>query len=256
MNPHNAHTLRFRLGPVDALSISWNACFSNIGPFVGFVVLFYIASFMLSLIPFAGVLTNLFSFVLCCAMYSGFESVARGQKLSFEALFAWTPRFGRLLGAYVLLALIMIALISPVVLYLLMNLGTQFFIEISKNSLSYVSRFSSMSALFMLGLILLSLVAILVLTVLSFGFIFIVQFRNLSIGASLRLSMAIGRENLGHIIVFVLLAFGLSLLGALACIVGLFVAVPLIYGMQYHMLRSIFPDEPDEQWDFMKGKVE
>lgn len=256
MKAHDAQALRFRLGPVDALSISWNACFSNLGPFVGFVVLFYIASFMLSLVPFVGWVSNLFGFVICSAMFSGFQSVAQQGKASFDQLFSWTPRFGKLLGGYVLLFLIAVALFVPVILFLFLNLGLQFFTEISKGSTTYLASLTNLSGFFLLGLFLLTIAAFMVLSVLSFAYVFILQYKDLGIGESLKLSIAVGRENLGHIIVFVLLVIGLVILGFLACFVGLLVVVPLIYGMQYHMLRSIFPDEQKEHWDFMDGKTE
>jgi uncharacterized membrane protein len=237
---------------VDALGVAWNATFSHIGPLVGFTLLYYIASFLVGLIPVGGFVANVFGFIFCCAMFSGYDSISRRGALQFESLFSWTPRFGRLLGAYLIAALIALALFLPMLVLVVTRIGFDFLMDAANRTSSFLITLRSLSGTMMLSFVLLGFAALVVLSVLTFALLFLVQFRDMSVGAALKLSMAVGRENPGQIILFILLAAGIVILGALACGVGLLAAMPMVYGMQYFMLRSIFPTNEAASWDFMR----
>jgi len=250
----DSSSLRFRVSPVDALSTSWNATFSGIGPIVGFTLLYYIAVTLLGFVPIVGSFANLFGFVLCAGLFSAYNATGRAGSLHFESLFEWTPRFGKLLGAYVIMGLIAFALFLPLIVLLFITFGFEFFTGFVTRSPDFFISLRGASATLLFGAFVLGMMALLVLSVLTFPLLFIVQFKDLSIGESLKLSMAVGRENVPQLIAFVLLAVGVIILGALACFVGLLVAVPLVYGMQYYMLRSIFPVDDPGEWDFMRER--
>jgi uncharacterized membrane protein len=250
----DSSSLRFRISPVDALGTAWNATFSHVGPIIGFTLLYYIAVTLFGFLPFVGPFANLFGFVLCCAMFSGYDSIHRNGALNFETLFSWTPRFGKLLGSYVIMGLIGVALFIPLIVLIMMTIGFGFFGEMTSGSSGFMITLRSISGVLLLGFFVLGMAAVVVLSVLTFALLFLVQFRDMSIGESLKLSMAVGRENVPQIIVFILLAIGIIILGALACFVGLLVAVPMVYGMQYYLLRSIFPFDEASRWDFMRDE--
>ena len=92
-----------------------------------------------------------------------------------------------------------------------------------------------------------------ILGIVLFGYTYLLQFTEHSYTDCLKMSWNIGKKNAGSIIVFFLLSIALSMLGTLACCVGLLVTIPLVMGIQYYFLDSMFPQEDKmQQWDFMQ----
>ncbi len=246
--------LRFRISPSEALTGAWNTTFAHFGIFIGFSILYFIVAFSAGLIPYLNILINLLGFVFACSLYSGFDAAQKVTKPDFGSLFLWTPRFGKLLLGYLVYILLVVALLIPAIVLMMITLGADFFMKLAAGPSGFVYIAQGASATFLLGLTILVLAGAVMIYVLTFAFLFLLQFRDYSIGEALRTSIAVGRENVGAIIWFVIISIGLSILGFLACGLGLLIAVPLIYGMQFHMLRSIFPNEESNQWDFMSDK--
>lgn len=251
----NEASTKFSLSPTEALNKAWHAVTTNLGPMVGFVVLFYVASAIVGLIPYVSNVTNLFQFIFSVSLFSAFDSIERHGRAGFSDLFNWGPKFGRLLSAYLIVIGLAIVAFLPMLILLFSMLGTDFLSAFSGGrGAAMFSQFDGVSAGIIAGIFLLGLVGGILLAVFTFGFMFIVQFRNMSLMESLKLSFRIGRENFGQIIVFALLSIGVVLLGLLAIVLGLLIAVPLVIGMQYYLLRSILPTKEEaSQWDFMRG---
>jgi len=84
-----------------------------------------------------------------------------------------------------------------------------------------------------------------------FAFPYLAQFTDMPLGQALGYSWKIGRNNIGQIILYILLSIGLVILGTLLLLIGLAVTIPLIVGIQFFFVRSIFPTEEKQEWDFM-----
>jgi hypothetical protein len=247
----NQTSLKFKLSSTEALGRSWDAVKANLLSMAGFTFLYFLISGVLKKIPFIGGFTNLFQFIYHASLFSAFDGIERGERGSSN-LFSWTPKFGKLLLANLILYLIAIVLMIPFLVLFFTTIGSDYMSGFSDAGFR-ATILAGFSWALIIGLFGLVFLGFLVLAILTFAFTFLVQFRDLTIVESLKLSMRVGRENIGEIILFALVGFGVMLLGALALIIGLLVAFPVVFGMQYYMVRSIFPVEEVNKWDFMEG---
>jgi uncharacterized membrane protein len=202
------------------------------------------------MIPFIGGITNLFSFVFGACLFSAFQQIDRQKELVFNDFFTWTPKLGKLLLSYLIMGLICMVVFLPLFIGFFVILGFDSMTTMGTNRFGF-SIMPNVPFTLLLGSLAYTIFAVLILGIPLFAFMFIVQFKDLSIGDSLKLSWQVGKNNVGEILLFVLLAIGIVILGAIALIIGLFVAMPVIVGIQYYFLRSIFPDIASQEWDVL-----
>ena len=238
--------LKAPISITDALSMSWKSITSNLGLFIGFSLLYFIVASVLNLIPGINIIVSLLGFIYPVSIYYGLKAIDDFDSPSFSNLFDWSPQFGKLLGGYIVLGLVILAIFIPVIILVITLAGG--FAVFSE----MLSGYEEVSAAFIAGVIGLSLLLAIPALMLQFSYLFLLCFKKSSIGEALSLSWRIGVANFGSLLLFALLAIGISILGLLCLGVGLLVAIPLIIGMQYYFLRSIFPEEKDD-WDFMKN---
>lgn len=237
---------------MESLSLSWAAVRSNVWVFMGFTFLYCVVYFVANLIPFAGIFLGLFSFILSVSMFSAFRKLEEGAgELSFNDFFSWSPKFGKLFLTSLVIFLITLGISLVIMIGFFLTLGFGFFSElISTNRLPDISSATVMT---LVGLAFLSVILAFVYFMFTFSVLYLTQFRELSISECLSLSWKIGKKNAGQLLVFLVLAIGISLLGVLALGIGLFVATPVILGMHYYFLSSMFPEATRQpEWDFMK----
>ncbi len=244
--------LKATISVADALSKSWKSVTSNVWPFVGFTFIYFVSISMLQRIPFISSFTTLVSFIYPVSLFSALQKVDRAGGVSFSDFFSWTPKFVKFLGANFILILIGVVIFLPLIFLLIALVSSISILAIFSDPVSFFQQFVGISAGSLLLLVFLFLIVGVLFLMLNFAFMFLILFNDLSIGDALKLSWAVGVKNIGQLIVFCLLAFGVALLGTLALVVGLLVAVPVIVGMQYYFLKNIFPDNKAEEWDFMK----
>jgi uncharacterized membrane protein len=249
----NEIPLKFTLSPSNALNKAWNAVTSNMGPMVGFTILYGIVISVAGRIPFIGQVANLFQFVFAASLFSAFDAIDRYGKASFNDFFTWTPRFGKLLVAQLIYVVIALVLLIPLFIALFSLLGIDYLNEYSGSSFGTVF-FRDASMATVISLIVLAFFEIILLLIFTFAFMFLVQFKDMPAIDALKLSFKIGKENPGQIVVFALLAIGVAILGLLALFIGLLIAIPVIVGMQYYLIRSIYPAAEKTQWDFMRNE--
>ena len=241
-------SMRFTISPTDSLSRAWKAVMANLGIMAGFTILFYIAEAMLGMIPIIGGLAKLFDFIFTVSLFSAFNTIDRTGKAEFGDLFSWTPQFGRLFGAYLVVVLMALVLLAPALIFTFVAVGAEFLSSITR---WHFASLGGISAGMLIGVFLLVFIGLILLAIFTFAFMFIMQFRDLPLAESLKMSIRIGGDNIGKIVVFAFLSLGVAILGLLALFIGLLVAIPLIVGTQYYLLRSIFPIDETGKWDFI-----
>jgi hypothetical protein len=247
----NESSYKITISPGGSLSKAWQSVTANLGPFIGFTILYFIATSIFNAIPFIGWLTSFFQFIMTVSVFSGLDYIDRNRKLSFSNLLDWTPKFGRLLGASVITFFMSLILFAPLVIYFLITQGTSFVMNLSDATGRYAAfRFAPVSVT--LITLIYGFIGLVVLCVYTFAFFFLIQFSDIPVMEALKLSFRIGKENFGRITVFLFLAIGVIILGVLALLLGVLVAIPLVIGMQYYMMRSIIPADETGKWDFEK----
>jgi len=236
----------------ESLSRSWRAVSKNIWLMAGFTLCYYVVIALLGRIGSGmSIVNNLFSFVFAAGLFSAFHKIETGAELNFNDFFSWSPRFGKLFGTYLVLFLIMLLIAGGAVIAIILSTGMAFFTDVMSG---VVPDISSASAAMLLVTLLFSFIIMFVFFLFSFGAMYLAQFQDLSLSQRLSLSWKIGRSNAGQLFLFLLLALLVVILGTLALLIGLLVAIPVIVGMQYYFLRSMFPEEERQpEWDFMKN---
>lgn len=234
-----------------SLNQAWGSTKANIFLLAGFSFSCFVIAVIMTFIPGLNFVVNLFSFVVTASMFSAYDTYERTGKLEFNDFFGWSSRFGRLFLGNLVLFVIAIAVLIPVmiVLFVIIGMGAMSSLVSSPDPETFIRMYGAQIAVF----VLVFFVVMLLLAIWLFAYPFIIQFTDLSYGEALKLSWKIGRNNIGHLILFVLLAIGLSILGFLCLGIGLAVTSALIIGVQFYFLRSMFA-AGDTQWDFNKGK--
>ncbi|MDI9319894.1 MAG: hypothetical protein QM530_05390 [Phycisphaerales bacterium] len=248
------------LSMTQSLQKSWDTMKANIWLLAGFTVLFYLLYFVLSFIPRISTLAGFFSFAFAACIYSAYNGYEKNKNLEFNQFFSWSPRFGRLfLGNLLLLGLGMLILI-PLIVILIAIVGFSYFIDLFKNA-DFFKDPENVRSFLVPEVLLFALVIFVIIVTIAialFAYSFLLQFTDMPFMTALKTSWKIGRNNVGQIIIFALIATGLSILGTMALLIGLAVTTPLLVGIQYHFLNSMMPqiESETEQWDFMKQDAE
>lgn len=238
-----------------SLGKAWDTTKANIWLLAGFCVIYGIAYFILGMIPFVSLLVSVCSFIFSASIFSAFQQYSQNGKLEFNEFFSWSPRFGRLLMGNLLLIGLFLLFFIPVIIVTVFVVGISFFTttlpELAQDPNGWQAIIGPLLmfvlAMFVIGLI---------LSVFFFAYPFLVQYTELPLMDALRKSFQIGRNNVGQIILYFILSFGLMILGFMALGIGIVVTIPLIVGTQYYFMRSIIPDENNaetSQWDFMNS---
>ncbi len=234
-----------------SLGKAWDAVKANIWLFAGFTVVYYIAYFILAMIPFVGQLAGFFSFIFGASIFTAYATYEKNGKLEFNEFFSWSPRFGRLFTGHLLMIGIGILIFIPLIIafFALIGFSALGTIVSDPSPENIMALFGSSFVIF----ILICLAVGLFFMVWFFAYPYIVLYTDMPLMDAMRLSWKIGRNNIGQLILFVLLGIGLSILGTLCLLIGLTVTIPLMFGAQFFFLRSILPSQDDQQWDFMNS---
>ncbi|XZF13708.1 hypothetical protein ACTHGU_18155 [Chitinophagaceae bacterium MMS25-I14] len=236
-----------------SLDKAWADLKNNIVLFAAFTLLYCIVSGIIGIIPVIGLLNNLFGFILSASIFNAYRTVQTTGKLDFNDFLSWSPRFGRLLVGYLLQLLIFCIFIVPFVLIIASVVGVNAMTMRAHN----IEEVREMAGMFSAGMIIIMALAMFIISVILgiilFAYGYLVQFTDHSYTDCLKMSWNIGKNNIGSIIVFCLLAMGISIIGTLLCCIGLLAAIPLIMGIQYYFLDSMFPKKDKiQEWDFMQ----
>lgn len=241
----------------DSLSKSWAAVKANVWLFAGFSFFYFIISTVFGFVPFLAEISSLFGFIFTASFYSAFQvyDVKQGE-VDFGDFFKWSPQFGRLFLGNLLLAILAIVLVIPFVLLLVGIIGIDVFVNIANSADSLKDDPEAIWKIISGSTILIVLLAfilfVIALSLAFFAFPYVLQFTKMPIGEAIKYSLKIGRNNIGQMVLFALLAVGLSIIGLIFCGLGLLITFPLIFGTQYYFLKDMIAEksDSDSEWNF------
>jgi hypothetical protein len=236
------------LGLLDSLDRAWRTVIGNVWPFIGFMALYAIGVATINAIPFLNVVFSiLFSFVFLVSLYCGFEAADRKMdgELRVSDFFNWSPRTSKLIRASLLQFAVAMLIVIPIGILAVAAIGVSVF------RTGQFDGFRSIGGGTVVILALLCISVGFLYMILSFGYFYCVYFLRLSSSQALRQSWNLGKQNIGSLLLFLLLGLGIAILGTLALLIGLLVAIPVIAGTQYYFLQSMFPQDSNADWDFM-----
>lgn len=231
------------------LEKAWNATKANLLLMVGVSVVFCTMYHFFYYIPLAGGIARLLcGFFITMSLFSAYDAFEKTGKLEFNDFFSWTPKVVRLLSGNLLVMALIFLFVIPLALFMLFFIGGSLFSALWTNPQDIIALFGT--GMLIYGIIV--LLVLITLGVMLFAYPFIIQFTDLPLMDCLKLSMKIGRNNIGQIILYTILAFGLIILGIIAFLIGLAIVLPLLVGIQYYFMRNLFPlEEIKQEWDFM-----
>ena len=238
----------YRVDIGEALSQSWKVFTTNAGVIIGACVVLLLVSFgvgMISmllglLMPFANIFISMFlNGVITGGALWFFLRMVRGETGKFEDVFAgFGPRFWQLGLAALVQGLINVALVVPGAVAAIV-LGVFSIANLKSGSLPDFK----MEAIALLALIAAITVIVLVFVNLLWTFsLLLVMDKGYDFWPAMQLSRRMVKRRWWMTLLFVVVGGIISMLGALACFVGLLVTVPLFYGMYAHFYDANFRD--------------
>ncbi len=227
-----------------SFSQAWQAFKRQPGPYIGYFLIVILVSIVLSFIPLA---SNILSPFITLGFAAFLYEEKNHKNASFNNFFKPFEKFGNVILTYLLTLVAFIVACSPLLIFG----GAQFFqaiLESQKNPGNFHFEMNS-------GLILASIatfILCLVTAVLLSYATFFAYFYSVKPMEAIKLSIQMGAKNFIHMILLFIFSVVVALGGVIALIIGIFIAVPLIYMIIYFTFAGITKLETDEepQFDF------
>lgn len=204
--------------PMECIKGGWELIKSHYWLFVGMTL---IANLIGSAVPL-GILLG----PMMCGLYLTFFTMRRGEPIEFGMLFKGFEYFGQSIIATLLHIVPIVAIVVPA--YLL------FYVSIFVSMVAQGGNDPNPAAFFavMGGFMLFWLAVVVVIIIISIGFTFaypLIVDRKLQGFAAVKLSFRAAFANFWRLLGMILLTSLLSILGAMACIVGIYLVLPIAY---------------------------
>ena len=216
--------------PVECLKNGWETIKNRYWLFVGMTL---IAVLIGSAVPF-GILLG----PMMCGLHMTFFKARRGEPIEFGMLFKGFDYFGPSLVATLLYIIPIIAIIVPA--YLLFYVG----MFVSMAAAQAGDEPNPAAAFGVMGVFMLVwVVIIIVILIVSVGFTFsypLIADRKLSGFDAVKLSFRAALANFWRLLGMMLLSGLLSLIGVLACYVGMFLVMPIGYAAIAQAYEQVF----------------
>lgn len=238
----------YRVDIGEALSQSWKVFGANAGVIIGSCVVLFLVTMGIAviggllglLVPFANIFISMFvNGVAAGGTLWFFLRMVRGETGKFEDVFAgFGPRFWQLGLASLVQGLINGALIVPGAVTAIV-LGV---FSIANLKSGHMPDFK-LEAIALLALIaaITVLVVVYVSLLWTFSLLLVID-KGYDFWPAMQLSRRMVSRRWWMTLLFVVVGGIISMLGALACLVGLLVTVPLFYGMTAHFYDANFRD--------------
>ena len=131
--------------------------------------------------------------------------------------------------------------IIPQILFTVINIAVQFMMQAEmRRSGGDIKVLWSYFTTYMIFMLIVAIVMLCIHAVLTFTFPLIIEYKISGVEA-LKLSVRAVWGNLGGVIGLLFCQFGLMILGAIACYVGMFFVLPLLFAGIYVAYRKVFP---------------
>jgi len=228
----------------ECVSQGWSFISSNFGLYIGMTAVLGLLVFIVGLIPFIGGIVNQFLLeVLICGMFIAILANARNENADFSMLFEGFSFF----GACALLKLIELipTIILSVILYGFMYAVGMFNFDPQLNSSGQLDYSPFGNSAMMIPFIILYLLILLVWLVIKVLLIFalpLIADRNLGAIEAISLSVKAATNNLGGLILLVILEILLVLGGFVLLCFGLLFTYPIVLAAEIAAYKAVFPD--------------
>lgn len=237
----------------------------NIGGFIGFTILWFLAQMIVGQIEQAlvGMSLNILSYIINAMWLPGFYIVAnkihKRKEYSFNNFFDGHKQGGRLIGIFFLVMLIAIIPIIPGIVSLVMNddiiAEMQLVQEALANQEFYFPEISTLTIiLFITGIL-----GAFYLQVSYFFAVPLVVFTNLGIWEAMELSRKVVAKKFFLVLVLVILLGLINVGGALLLFIGMLFTFPAVMCATYLAFEDVFQlesEDEDEYRDFTEHIVE
>lgn len=232
----------------DSLNQSWAAFKRQPGQYIAFLLAIIMVNIVLSFIPFVGSLIyNLLSPFIMLGFGAFFYEEKIHKDVAFDNFVKPFQKFTNIFFTFLITALAYLIACIP----LFIVGGRRFFdqlIEARKYPYDFHAVMTPELLVAVFATIFLCIIAAILL---SFA-IFFAYFYSVTPMEAIKLSVQLGSKNSIHIILLFVVSFFTVLLGVLALLVGIFIAIPIIYLLIYFSFAGITkletPEEP--QFDF------
>ena len=222
------------------ISQGWALVTSNPLLFIGMFLVLMVISFVIGLIPYAGAVINLFvSGPLTCGILMAFLAAYRSENPPFSKMFEGYSRF---------IPAVLIPLIQALPWFILAFFAAGYMAALKagfpsptaspNGQVPFDPKIVLPLVLIYLAVLLLSII----IKVLMFFALPLVADRNIGLVEAVKLSFQASVNNLGGLILLILLEILIAIAGALVCLVGLLFAIPLIYAAEIIAYKQVFPD--------------
>ena len=239
MSPSNQYNSS-AVNASECVSKGWALISPNLLLFIGMFVVLVIITFVIGLIPYAGAVINLFiSGPLTCGILMAMLAVYRNEYPPFSTMFQGYSRF---------LPAVLIPLIQALPFFVLAFFAASYLAALKAGfPLPGTAQSSQMpfDPKILLPLVLMYLVVLVISMILKLLMIFalpLVADRNIGIVEAVKLSFQASVNNIGGLVLLILLEILIATAGILLCLVGLLVAIPLIYAAEIIAYKQVFPD--------------
>lgn len=236
----NADQIEFRtsaIEPVKCVNDAWTTISSNYWLLFGIIIVASIIAFFSGIIPGLSIILGpLVAGPLFAGVYSVFLAQADGEKIEFGAMFDGFKKFGPTVIVSFILAIPSMLL----AIYQLYDTIAQLSVLFGGGSLEELSRPQPFPPV-LIGLYIFLLVFALTIGLLLFFSYWLIMDHDLGAFEAMKLSSRAALENFGGLLLLVILEGLLAIVGALACLVGVFFMAPVIFLATAFAYRQVFP---------------
>lgn len=225
----------FKPSPREAISEAFSIYKSRAGLFIAYTLLYFIINGIIGQIPVQS-LSNILSLIVAGPLMAGFMIAAHWVKedrgeLRFNTFWEGFNLTGKYIQFNILQAVFMVILFIPGIIFIISISGMEFPDTTMEVLRSFGPNIFILAILFLVPAILVGLSYI-------FAIPFI-QFAGEKTWQAMEKSRKLVWRNFGVYLVFVLMLFGVNILGLLCLIVGLFVTIPVSIIASYLMFRQL-----------------
>lgn len=233
------------VSPGECISGGWNTIGDRYWLFLGMSFLAWVLLVVMGIIPILGVIvTAILSGPLVAGLYYAFIKKTNGEPVEFGMMFNGFSQFVPAMIVTVIQSI-------PGILFAIFDLGL-LIVTISTIGLSSDPTLDDTGIVGALNTLRLFLVAFMVIGSLIAQFLFLfalplIAEHKISAIDAIKLSSKAVFGNIGGLIVLGILEFLILMAGALACGIGIFFVLPIIYAANVFAYRQIFPPAQAEQ---------
>lgn len=218
----------------DYYSQGFNILFKQPGMFIGFIIIFFLINFGVSLVPLGGlVFSFFFQPLLIVGCFIVADKINYQERVEFGNFFdSFRGNMSNILVTNLLMAVMYIIPMGLLVAGIILAFGLPFIQAVLEQSTPDIDSFSGFSAgamiLFLLGFIIVMYLAV------SYMFaLHMAKFKELGPWESLEASRKLIGKNFGSFFLFALLGGLINLAGALLLLIGLLFTIPATYIAMY-----------------------